>query len=207
MKNSLSNIQITATAAQFKNGKNGYTVLVKGLDDKLNCKMNFTEPLKAMRYMFVLAKRLKLQVNNIDLAAVQLDYLRAKQQLDTTAEEVAATVQAVAPEEAEPADADPSPSGVEEKQLTIDEQFQQLKKKHPEALLLFRCGDFYETYEDDAEDAAKILGITLTRRSGDRTRMAGFPYHALDTYLPKLIRAGKRVAICDALTTSKVVAQ
>ena len=66
MKNSLSNIQITATAAQFKNGKNGYTVLVKGLDEKLNCKMNFTEPLKAMRYMFVLAKRLKLQVNNID---------------------------------------------------------------------------------------------------------------------------------------------
>lgn len=208
MKNSVSNIQITATAAEFKNGKNGYTVLVKGLDDKLNCKMNFTEPLKAMRYMFVLAKRLKLQVNTIDLAAVQLDYLRAKQSLDNAAEEVANTVKAVEQEEAdaEPTDAEPSPSGVEELP-TMEKQFRDLKKKHPEALLLFRCGDFYETYHDDAADAAKILGITLTVRAADKTRMAGFPHHALDTYLPKLIRAGKRVAICDAITTSKVVAK
>lgn len=76
-------------------------------------------------------------------------------------------------------------------------QYHELKKKHPDAILLFRCGDFYETYEDDAADCAKILGITLTKRTDDGTRMAGFPYHALDTYLPKLIRAGRRVAICD----------
>ncbi|MBQ9645054.1 MAG: DNA mismatch repair protein MutS [Prevotella sp.] len=87
-------------------------------------------------------------------------------------------------------------------------QFFDLKAKHPEALLLFRCGDFYETYCDDAVEAARILGITLTKRNngagvkGDE--MAGFPHHALDTYLPKLIRAGKRVAICDQLEDPKL---
>ena len=87
-------------------------------------------------------------------------------------------------------------------------QFFDLKSKHPDALLLFRCGDFYETYCDDAVDASKILGITLTRRnngsSQGSTEMAGFPHHALDTYLPKLIRAGRRVAICDQLEDPKL---
>lgn len=85
-------------------------------------------------------------------------------------------------------------------------QFFSMKKKHPEALLLFRCGDFYETYCDDAVEAARILGITLTRRNNGAAsgaEMAGFPHHALDTYLPKLIRAGKRVAICDQLEDPK----
>ena len=76
-------------------------------------------------------------------------------------------------------------------------QYYDLKKKYPEAILLFRCGDFYETYEDDAEKIARTLGITLTRRNDDGTRMAGFPHHALDTYLPKLVRAGYGCAICD----------
>ena len=88
------------------------------------------------------------------------------------------------------------------------QQFFSLKEKHPDALLLFRCGDFYETYCDDAVDAARILGITLTRRnngnSGKGDEMAGFPHHALDTYLPKLIRAGRRVAICDQLEDPKL---
>jgi len=89
-------------------------------------------------------------------------------------------------------------------------QFFDLKAKHPDAVLLFRCGDFYETYSQDAVTASKILGITLTRRSNgageanQNTEMAGFPYHALDTYLPKLIRAGKRVAICDQLEDPKM---
>ena len=87
-------------------------------------------------------------------------------------------------------------------------QFFELKAKHPDAVLLFRCGDFYETYCDDAVVASSILGITLTRRnnggSAGATEMAGFPYHALDTYLPKLIRAGKRVAICDQLVDPKL---
>ena len=96
-----------------------------------------------------------------------------------------------------------------EKGLTpMMQQFFDLKAKHPDALLLFRCGDFYETYCEDAVTAAQILGITLTKRNngagvkGDE--MAGFPHHALDTYLPKLIRAGKRVAICDQLEDPKL---
>lgn len=78
-------------------------------------------------------------------------------------------------------------------------QYKELKAKHPDAILLFRCGDFYETYEDDAEKAAEVLGITLTKNSKDDTRIASFVHHALETYLPKLIRAGLRVAICDRL--------
>ena len=95
----------------------------------------------------------------------------------------------------------------EGKELTpMMKQFFDLKAKHPDAVMLFRCGDFYETYCEDAITASKILGITLTHRNngagakGDE--MAGFPHHALDTYLPKLIRAGKRVAICDQLEKS-----
>lgn len=87
-------------------------------------------------------------------------------------------------------------------------QFYTFKEQHPDALLLFRCGDFYETYSDDAIIASKILGITLTKRNnngnGDVMEMAGFPHHALDTYLPKLIRAGRRVAICDQLEDPKL---
>ena len=109
-----------------------------------------------------------------------------------------------------------------EKEKTVNEeeivltpmmkQFLELKAKHPDAVMLFRCGDFYETYSTDAIVASEILGITLTKRAngkGKTIEMAGFPYHALDTYLPKLVRAGKRVAICDQLedpkTTKKLV--
>ncbi len=98
---------------------------------------------------------------------------------------------------------------MKEKALTpMMQQFFSLKAKHPDAIMLFRCGDFYETYCEDAVTAASILGITLTKRNngagvkGDE--MAGFPHHALDTYLPKLIRAGKRVAICDQLEDPKL---
>lgn len=86
-------------------------------------------------------------------------------------------------------------------------QFLDLKAKHPDAVMLFRCGDFYETYSTDAIVASEILGITLTKRANGKGRtieMAGFPHHALDTYLPKLIRAGKRVAICDQLEDPKL---
>ena len=94
-------------------------------------------------------------------------------------------------------------------QTPMMRQFYDLKAKHPDALLLFRCGDFYETYAEDAAIAAEILGITLTRRNNGKegaaaTEMAGFPYHALDSYLPKLVRAGKRVAICDQLEDPKL---
>jgi len=96
-----------------------------------------------------------------------------------------------------------------EKGLTpMMQQFFSFKAKHPDAILLFRCGDFYETYCEDAVDASRILGITLTRRSNTAgkktTEMAGFPHHALDTYLPKLVRAGRRVAVCDQLEDPKL---
>ena len=88
-------------------------------------------------------------------------------------------------------------------------QFYELKSKHPDAILLFRCGDFYESYSNDAEKTAKILGITLTKSNhtkdaeGKPLMIAGFPHHALDVYLPKLIRAGERIAICDQLETPR----
>ena len=96
------------------------------------------------------------------------------------------------------------------KETPMIKQFMDLKAKHPDAILLFRCGDFYETYSTDAVIASEILGITLTKRNNGKNgamqslEMAGFPHHALDTYLPKLIRAGKRVAICDQLEDPKM---
>ena len=87
-------------------------------------------------------------------------------------------------------------------------QFHDMKATNPDAILLFRCGDFYETYSDDAVVASQILGITLTKRnqkgSSGSIAMAGFPHHALDNYLPRLIRAGHRVAICDQLEDPKL---
>ena len=99
---------------------------------------------------------------------------------------------------------------VKEELTPMMKQFFDLKAKHPDALLLFRCGDFYETYSKDAVTASQVLGITLTKRSNGKSatsaamEMAGFPYHALDTYLPRLIRAGFRVAICDQLEDPKL---
>lgn len=90
--------------------------------------------------------------------------------------------------------------------MTLTEQYNEMKRKHPDAILLFRVGDFYETFNDDAIICSDILGITLTRRThrNSITVLAGFPHHALDTYLPKLVRAGKRVAICEQLEDPKL---
>lgn len=88
---------------------------------------------------------------------------------------------------------------------SLIEQYEEMKKKHPDSILLFRVGDFYELFEHDAATAATVLGITLTtkRTKGKEHQLAGFPHHALDTYLPKLVRAGKRVAICEQLQDPK----
>ena len=94
-----------------------------------------------------------------------------------------------------------------EAETPLMKQYYEMKGKHPDAILLFRVGDFYETYAEDAIKASEILGITLTRRANGgqkTTEMAGFPHHALDTYLPKLVRAGQRVAICDQLEDPKM---
>lgn len=96
----------------------------------------------------------------------------------------------------------PEPESEDEDKLSpMMKQYQELKEKHPDSTLIFRCGDFYELYHEDAEKTAKILGITLTQRG--EIKMAGFPYHALDAYLPKLIHAGLRLAICDQLEDPK----
>ena len=94
----------------------------------------------------------------------------------------------------------------EKKETPLMGQYNAIKRKHPGALLLFRVGDFYETFGDDAIKASRILGIVLTaRNNGDsKIELAGFPHHSLDTYLPKLVRAGERVAICDQLEDPKV---
>jgi DNA mismatch repair protein MutS len=92
------------------------------------------------------------------------------------------------------------------KQTPLMHQYQQVKAKYPDTILLFRMGDFYETFDDDAKITSKVLGITLTKRgngTAGETPLAGFPFHALDTYLPKLLNAGKRVAICEQLEDPK----
>jgi len=201
-----TNVQITANKKEFKNGQNGYEVKVDGMDGKLNCAMNFTSPLSAMRYCFLLAKKLDLQIDTIQLAALSLAYQRAKeaeQKVIDDASNVAKEIekQVQSPEESEPKAEEPA-EAEDDEPSPILKQFHDLKKKHPDALLLFRCGDFYDSYEDDAKACAEILGITLTKCKNGIS-MAGFPFHALDTYLPKLIRAGKRVAICDQIEDPK----
>lgn len=203
-----SSVQIVANAAEFKNGNKGFKVEIKGMEGKLNASRSFANPLKAMRYMFLLSKKLELQINSIDLAAVSIAYQKAKAELSQASNkvnEVAANAQSDAQElekESESEDSDSDPVK-EDKRTTFRKQFEEFKEKHPDALLLFRCGDFYETYEDDAQIASEVLGITLTLDSKNKRKMAGFPHHALDTYLPKLIRAGQRVAICDQLEAPK----
>ena len=203
-----ANVQISAVKKEFKNGQQGWQVFVDGMEGRLRCEMNFKDSLKAMRYCFLLSKRLELQINDIQLAALSLDYQRAKAAVDKAVEDATQVAQEVAGEaEAEPTEA-PAPEEKSEELVrtpnnTLISQYEELKRKHPDAMLLFRCGDFYECYDEHAEKAAEVLGITLTVRNSTGRKMAGFPYHALDTYLPKLIRAGLRVAICDQLEEPK----
>lgn len=209
-----ANVQISAVKKEFKNGQQGWQVFIEGMEGRLRCEMNFKDALKAMRYCFLLSKRLELQIDEIQLAALSLEYQQSKSAVEQAqaaeaATEVAAEVAAeVGEAEAEPAPEKQLEVASEEQPAAIEEspyfkQFCDLKTKHPDALLLFRCGDFYESYEEDAVKCADVLGITLTKRSNSKLRMAGFPHHALYSYLPKLIRAGHRVAICDQLEAPK----
>lgn len=212
-----TNVQITASKKEFKNGQSGYEVKVDGMEGKLDCKMNFTSPLKAMRYMFLLSKRLELQVDTIQVAALSLAYQRAKEAELKAVKDAALAANEVAQEAEQEQEDAPAPKGenvespkslfLEEDMSPILKQYDELKAKHPEAVLLFRCGNFYESYREDAKAVAEILGVTLTCRHSDNVNIAGFPFHALDTYLPKLIRAGKRVAICDQLEDKKSTAK
>jgi hypothetical protein len=203
-----SSVQIVANATEFKNGNKGFRVEVKGMEGKLNASRSFANPLKAMRYMFLLSKKLELQINSIDLAAVSIAYQKAKAELaqaSAKVNEVAANAQSDAQELEKESESEDSDSDNKEDNADLHlKQFKEFKELHPDALLLFRKGDFYESYEDDAEQAAQILGLVVTRSAN--SKLTGFPQHALDSYLPKLIRAGKRVAICDQITKSKAIA-
>lgn len=200
-----SSVQIVANATEFKNGNKGFRVEVKGMEGKLNASRSFANPLKAMRYMFLLSKKLELQINSIDLAAVSIAYQKAKAELaqaSAKVNEVAANAQSDAQELEKESESQDSDSDNKEDNADLHlKQFKEFKELHPDALLLFRKGDFYESYEDDAEQAAEILGLVVTRSANGK--LTGFPHHALDSYLPKLIRAGKRVAICDQLEAPK----
>ena len=203
-----ANVQISAVKKEFKNGQQGWQVFVDGMEGRLRCEMNFKDSLKAMRYCFLLSKRLELQIDSIQLAALSLDYQRAKAAVDKAVEEATKVAGEVADEAGDEPEEATAPEEKSEELVrtpnnTLISQYEDLKRKHPDALLLFRCGDFYECYDEHAVKAAEVLGITLTVRNSTGRKMAGFPFHALDTYLPKLIRAGLRVAICDQLEEPK----
>ena len=202
-----ANVMISAVKKEFKNGQQGWQVFVDGMEGRLRCEMNFKDSLKAMRYCFLLSKRLDLQINDIQLAALSLDYQRAKDAVDKAVEDatqVAGEVAAEfgeAEEQAEAAPEEEQPAALGDSPLF--KQFCDLKSKHPDALLLFRTGEFYTCYEEDAITASAVLALTDIIGTGDNISIARFPYHCLDTYLPRLIRAGHRIAICDQLEEPK----
>ena len=144
----------------------------------------FALPYKALRYAFMLRKRTGAIIPKAIYTKLMADVSASKAQAEPSAES----------ESAPQAKSEPVAE-----LSALGKAYEQMKAKHPDSILLFRCGDFYEAYGDDARTASEVLGITLTRRNAkDCTeQMAGFPHHALDTYLPKLVRAGQRVAICD----------
>ena len=303
-----ANVQISAVKKEFKNGQQGWQVFVEGMEGKLRCEMNFRDALRAIRYSFLLAKKLNLRINEVQLAALSLDYKQSKSaveqaQVAEVATEVAQEVAAEA-EQGEPSDKkseaahefvscsqmykfrDEHPDAVvigrndevcemfgedakacaaalgntpeilpdgtpyflfdmkyldeciqklvasgkkvclwdifkgdddlEEFKAMVEaeiarnkqansplfKQFVSLKKNHPDALLLFRSGDVYKCYEEDAIKAAEVLCLTDIVEE-DKITIASFPHHSLDTYLPRLIRHGIRVAICDQLEAPK----
>ena len=141
----------------------------------------FALPYKALRYAFMLRKRTGGIIPKAIYSKLMADVQASKPQAES------------APQESAPeAEQTSEPSA-------LAKAYAEMKAKHPDSILLFRMGDFYEAYGDDAKTASDVLGITLTRRNAKdcTAQMAGFPHHALDTYLPKLVRAGQRVAICD----------
>ncbi len=139
----------------------------------------FALPYKALRYAFLLRKRTGAIIPKAIYTKLMADVSASKAQAEPSAEsEPVAELSA------------------------LGKAYEQMKAKHPDSILLFRCGDFYESYDIDAKTISDVLGITLTRtsRKDITAQMAGFPHHALDSYLPRLVRAGKRVAICDEPT-------
>ena len=159
-----------------------------------------SKPLSALRYAFILRKRTGAIIPKAIYNKLMAEVKAMRPQAES----------APAQQESQPAQQESQPAAAaageapaaEAEQSPIARQWADMKAKHTDAILLFRVGDFYESFGDDAVAVSEILGLTLTRRSGVKDiteRQAAFPAHSLDTYLPKLVRAGKRVAICDGL--------
>ncbi len=152
-----------------------------------------SKPLSALRYAFILRKRTGAIIPKAIYNKLMAEVKAMRPQAESAPAQQESLPAAAAAGEAPAAEAEQSP---------IARQYSEMKAKHTDAILLFRVGSFYESFGDDAVAVSDILGLTLTRRSGVKDiteRQAAFPAHSLDTYLPKLVRAGKRVAICDGL--------
>lgn len=171
---------------------------------------NFTNAANALNYAFML-KGEKCPISKNAFALLQAEIKRTGAVSNRAKARAEAKQKAEAEQAAEAAqveqkpEAEPKVKGIAATPLM--KQYQEMKKKHPDAILLFRVGDFYEIFGEDAITASDVLGITLTRRANGKKssiELAGFPHHALDTYLPKLVRAGHRVAICEQLEEPKV---
>lgn len=167
---------------------------------------NFTNAANALNYAFMLkAENCPISKNAFALLQAEIKRTGAVSSRAKARQEAKAKAEAESKaEEAKAVEAEPKVEAVTDSPL--EKQFEEMKKKHPDAILLFRVGDFYEIFSEDAVIASDVLGITLTRRAKGKDKyieLAGFPHHALDTYLPKLVRAGHRVAICEQLEQPK----
>lgn len=174
---------------------------------------NFTNAANALNYAFMLkGENCPISKNAFALLQAEIKRTNAVSNRAKRAAEAKAAKEAEDKAEAEPSTEAEAPKAEKveapkgKKDTPLMKQYEEMKKKHPDAILLFRVGDFYETFSEDAVVCADILKITLTRRANGKDKfieLAGFPHHALDTYLPKLVRAGKRVAICEQLEDPK----
>lgn len=168
--------------------------------------VTFKDIKKAVRYAFKLkAENCPISKNAFALLNAELKAANERQQAINEAKAKEAEEKAKAEAEAKKKEA-VEHDNYKDNPTPLYKQWGEMKKKHPDAVLLFRVGDFYECFAEDAVVASDILGITLTRRANGKDKfieLAGFPHHALDTYLPKLVRAGKRVAICEQLEEPK----
>ncbi len=173
---------------------------------------NFTNAANALNYAFMLkGENCPISKNAFALLQAEIKRTGAVSSRAKARQEAKAKEEAEAEEKAK--DKAKAEEAAKPKQIVeaitaapLMKQYEEMKKKHPDAVLLFRCGDFYECFGEDAQIASDILGITLTTRANgkaDKIYLAGFPHHALDTYLPKLVRAGKRVAICEQIEEPK----
>jgi len=182
---------------------------------------NFTNAANALNYAFMLkGENCPISKNAFALLRAEIKRTNAVSTRAKKAAEAKAAEKAEAKAKTEAAEPEKKAESEKVEVIKMDEpkpsasvaatplmkQYAEMKKKHPDAVLLFRVGDFYETFAEDAVTASEVLGITLTRRANGKAKsieLAGFPHHALDTYLPKLVRAGKRVAICEQLDEPK----